>query len=179
MLDGKKYRWFQKEQRLGAEFQSILNSGKIEVLRYESLKDEEYGENEAYLKKLRFFGKKPDQYINVIVSQVNAETTRRGDDVFYEHRIEVDPTSPAIEQFESLRGYGRDEEEEDDEEEDTEFHRRKGRFPSLVVYRSGSQCTYVMNKYLLQQILIRLKNPMRTKKDMDESGLSTPSLKNS
>jgi hypothetical protein len=171
MLDRKKFpRYFDKEEQIG-EFQSILNSGKVELLRYESMQG--YGDNSAYLKKFRFFGKKPDQYINVIVSKVNAQTTRSGDDVFRVHRIEVDPTSPAIEQFESLREYERDlsdEEEEDDEEEDPEFHRsRKGRFPSLVVYRSVFQCTYIMNKYLLQQIWMK----------KDKNGLSTPSLKNS
>jgi hypothetical protein len=84
----------------GKETANVYQSGKIEVLRTEELYN---GRSGIDLKKLRFFGETPDQYINLIVSQLWCQADDDSAKTFYHDKIEVDPTSPAIKDFTSLQ----------------------------------------------------------------------------
>jgi hypothetical protein len=81
------------------ETANILQSGKIEVLGTEYLLNERSG---IELKKFRFCGKTPDHFVNVMVSQVWCKPGCHIPAV-YKDKIEVDPTSPAINDFTSLQ----------------------------------------------------------------------------
>jgi hypothetical protein len=78
----------------------ILNSGKVQLLAFANV-DDDWRLLES-LSKFRFFGKTPDQFIDVVVSKLcishNPDTC-----MFYKEKIEVDTASPAIKGFTSLQ----------------------------------------------------------------------------
>jgi hypothetical protein len=79
----------------------ILNSGKVQLLMFADIKAYK---GQSTLRKFRFFGKAPDQFIDVTVSNLYADILSLYTTVLYKDKIEVDTTSPAIKEFASLRG---------------------------------------------------------------------------
>ena len=121
------------------ETMNIFKSGKIEVLMDEDMDNEPHT---ASLRKLRFFGKTQDQFINVMVSTMESPTDDNGL-CLCNGQIEVDPTSPAIKEFKSLQ-------EASHSKRDLPIG-----YPSLLVFKSRKKmdkegkCYCEKNPYML------------------------------
>jgi hypothetical protein len=128
-------RCYLDPEKYNAGIINLFKSGKVEVLMDEGI---DYNMYTASLRKLRFFGKTQDQFINVIVSQVWSPTVIG---LVCNDQIEVDPASPAIKEFKSLQEV---------------LHSKRDLstgYPSLLVFKSRKKiegkCYCEKNPYML------------------------------